>query len=346
MPESTIESNGLGRFIESMLPTGLTPFSFGFGGALFKQIFGKSLEDLVKSIFPSTVASVTKSGLTGQQIAENEYTAMREDTRYQRFVDDLDKAGINSAMLLGRSVQPSSSSPSASDSGTSIAGSFSNLLELATLPARLENLRAETKNTEADTDKKKSETEGQNISNQFAAELNRSALDSQAVVRELNRHQIHEVDAKIDNLEQNRQNLIVDMKKSIKEMSVMDAQISRIDTQNLESMADILLKRASASRIVSLLPYEKLYMSAKTDAERGAAAASFAQAAWQNGLIDAGYVETTCKALEITNSINEVKAALTNPNYDYDSAVLDTAGRAIMATISAMLNPIKGIVSF
>lgn len=340
-----MQSNGLGRFIESMLPTGVTPLSFGPGGAFVKALAGNSTEGLLQSVVPSAINSVTKAGLTGQQIAQNEWTAQREDTQYQRLVDDLQKAGLNPAMLFGKSAQPVSS-PSAGDNGASVAGSFSNLLELATLSARLDNIRADTQNTEADTDKKKSETEGQNISNQFAAELNRSALDSQAVVRELNRHQIHEVDAKIDTLEQNRQNLIVDMQKSIKEMSVMDAQISRIDTQNLESMADILLKRASASRIVSLLPYEKLYMSAKTDAERGAAAASFAQAAWQNGLIDSGYVETTCKALEITNSINEVKAALTNPNYDYDSAVLDTAGRAIMATISAMLNPIKGIVSF
>lgn len=340
-----MESNGLGRFIESMLPTGITPFSSGVGGAFVKALAGNSVEGLVQSVVPSTINSVTKAGLSGQQIAQNEWTAQREDTQYQRLVHDLLKAGLNPAMLFGKSAQPVSSA-SAGDNGASVAGSFSNLLELATLSARLDNIRAETRNTEADTDKKMSETEGQNISNQFAAELNRSALDSQSVVRELNRHQIHEVDAKIDSLEQNRQNLIVDMQKSIKEMSVMDAQVSRIDTQNLESMADILLKRASASRIVSLLPYEQLYMSAKTDAERGAAAASFSQAAWQNGLIDSGYVETTCKALEITNSINEVKAALTNPNYDYDSAVLDTAGRAIMATISAMLNPIKGIVSF
>lgn len=341
-----MQSNGLGRFIESMLPSGTTPLSFGVGGAFLKALSGNSAEGLLQSVVPSALNSVTKAGLTGQQIAQNEWTAQREDTQYQRWVEDLDKAGINAAMLLGKSVSPSNSTPSAGDNGASVAGSFSNLLELATLSARLHQIHADIDNTEADTDKKRSETEGQNISNQFAAELNRSALDSQAVVRELNRHQIHEVDAKIDSLEQNRQNLIVDMQKSIKEMSVMDAQISRIDTQNMESMADILLKRASASRLVSLLPYEKLYMSAKTDAERGAAAASFAQAAWQNGLIDSGYVETTCKALEITNSINEVKAALTNPNYDFDSAVLDTAGRAIMATISAFLNPLKGIISF
>lgn len=281
--------------------------------------------------------SWTQAGPTGRDL----WQAKREDTGYQRATADMQAAGLNPALMYG-SGQAAPSTPASSGQ----AMSLSDMLELSTLPARLENLQASTKNTEAATEKTKSETVGQIISNEFAAELNQSALDSQRVIRELSRHQIHEVDAKIDSLEQNRQNLIVDMQKSIKEMSVMDAQISRIDTQNLGSLADILLKRASASRIVSLLPYEQLYMSAKTDAERGAAAASFAQAAWQNGLIDSGYVETTCKALEITNSINEVKAALTNPNYAYDSAVLDTAGRALMATISAILNPIKGIVSF
>lgn len=39
----------------------------------------------------------------------NEYTAMREDTAYQRLVDDLRQAGLNPAMMFGSSASPQAS---------------------------------------------------------------------------------------------------------------------------------------------------------------------------------------------------------------------------------------------
>lgn len=137
-----IESNDTGRFILNMLPSGVTPLSFGVGGAFAKALAGNSAEGLLQSIVPSAINSVTKAGLTGQQIAQNEWTAQREDTQYQRLIDDLQKAGLNPAMLFGKSAQPVSS-PSAGDNGASVAGSFSNLLELATLPQKIRSMELE-----------------------------------------------------------------------------------------------------------------------------------------------------------------------------------------------------------
>lgn len=43
----------------------------------------------------------------GELDRANEYTAMREDTAYQRLVADLTKAGLNPAMMYGSSASPS-----------------------------------------------------------------------------------------------------------------------------------------------------------------------------------------------------------------------------------------------
>lgn len=45
----------------------------------------------------------------GELDRANQYTAQREDTAYQRLVDDLKRAGLNPAMMYGSSASPSAS---------------------------------------------------------------------------------------------------------------------------------------------------------------------------------------------------------------------------------------------
>ena len=118
------------------------------------------LDGLAESVGPQMLQSwlnkESGAGLTQQQIEENAYTAQREDTFWQRGTEDMQKAGVNPALLYGKGVQPTASP--ASSASASAGGSLSNMLELLALPLQLRQIRAVIENTEADTRLKSQKT--------------------------------------------------------------------------------------------------------------------------------------------------------------------------------------------
>lgn len=297
------------------------------GGFLTQKLGNQVGDTLVDTAGSYIGANMAPKDIQAAELQLQNQRTLRQ-TEFLDAVSSMKNAGINPALMYGSGANTSAGSAQVSNT----AGSLSDLIALATLPAQLKLLKAQTNKTDADANKAVSETKGQDISNEFAAALNQSALDSQKASRELTRAQYREVEQAIDNM-------------TVQKLKI-SAEVAELDSRVATQATERLLNRATANRLVQLLPYEQLELQARTEAEKNAAAYSAAQAAWQNGLIDHNYVELTCRALEIQNSIGEIEAQLTNPEFDgaNDDGFTKFA-RYMVAVMRAMLSPLKGIVS-
>lgn len=79
----------------------------------------------------------SQAHMTGAQKEQNEWTAMREDSYWQRNVEGMQEAGLNPALLYGGSASgPTPSASAAPASGMSL----SDMLELAAIPQKIESM--------------------------------------------------------------------------------------------------------------------------------------------------------------------------------------------------------------
>lgn len=301
-------------FVKSMAPTGVTPLSIGLPGAAVQAISGKSIEGLLNSL----VHSVTGSGLTGQQVAQNEYTAEREDTQFQRLVEDLKKAGLNPAMLFGHGAQPASS-PSASPSPN--GGSFSNMIELASLASQIENIKADTKFKEA----------------QAIESTSRSSLNSQL---EAFNERINPLRVKAQELTNNLSS--AQEKKIYSELGEIEAHIGLLikqaateDERKALVISQRLAEDAKAYQIYELIPYQIELSKAQSVASRAAAALSAVNAAYQNKLLNSDYLENMfsemsarARSADARAQMDEIKASIRNGTFGVrelgDNVIADT----------------------
>lgn len=276
--------------------------------------------------FDSVKGKYLGTNMTGQerQNAElnfqNQLRMMREGPQAQ--VEGAERAGINPVFALtGQSHTPSAGNTSSISSG----GSLSDLVALATLPAQLKLLNKQADKTSAEEDKIRSETTGQDISNEFARRLNEAEAQSRENAIQLTKAEIQQVYQRIEESK-------ADVVKKFKEVDSIQSEMDLRASQ-------ILLNNASAYRIRSLIPFERAEMSARSEAERAAAQASLAHAAYENGLIDNGYIQAMCKSMNAEASIKDVEAFYRDPTHK-PSAGIEHVVRSIE---SAVFNLVKFI---
>ena len=129
------------------------PNKYDFNGNVIGSVSDPSngIEDYIDSY----LKSVTGAGPNGLQL----WQASREDSAYQRGVADMEKAGLNSALMYGNGAQPSASS-----AGGSSSVGISDLLQLAMLPLQMQAMQADINNTNANTQNtiQRTRTEEQN----------------------------------------------------------------------------------------------------------------------------------------------------------------------------------------
>lgn len=143
-----------------------------------KAITGKDTPNFgsfLGSVASSLSGKYLGTQLTGAEKEANEWTAQREDTYHQRTVADMQAAGLNPALMYGNGA--SGASPSASVAPGS--ADPMSLIQLAMLPEQLKQMKAQTAQIYADADLKRadkvyreSQTNYQNLLNQYLPERN------------------------------------------------------------------------------------------------------------------------------------------------------------------------------
>lgn len=227
------------------------------------------------------------TGLTSAEQEANAFSAQEaqkardweeymSNTSYQRMVTDMQKAGVNPAMAMssGQIGTPSSPSPS---SVSPAGGNMSDLMSILMLPHQIKNITAQTENIQADTQKKSAETQGIHLDNSWKDYLNELDAESTKARTSLTRAEEKQIYQNID--------------ESIDRCAKLREETKTEYERRLLVESERALNEAKAWQIKELMPYEIALTKAKTDAEKASAALAFAQAAYQNGLINGGYLK-------------------------------------------------------
>ena len=168
--------------------------------------------------------------------------------------------------------------------------------------------RAAQKNIElanAQIDKIKADTQGVELDNEFKDKTMAARTESESLKNSMTRAQIKEINA-------NRDKITAEIKKVAAET---DSEIAK----KMLYEAETNLHDMEAKEIAALLPYKQLLMDAQTDAQKAAAAASYARSAIDNGLFEAGYVDNI-----IDQQCAEYRATLAGAErQEYEAAIAE-----------------------
>lgn len=304
----------------------------------------------------------TGSALTTAEQQANAWTASREDlawsrqmdaanTAYQRQVADMQAAGINPMMAAnssGAAVPSAGGSQSVSPSGASLnLGSIISALTGASVAQKQkEVLDSEIARNEADVnlknsqaDKNAAETKGTNIDNEIKALTKDAQIESASLKNQLDRSNVRLIENKSDEVSASVRKMAAETSESIERVAYLEASS--------------ILQRATAYQIVELLPYEKAYKQAATDNQKTAALLAAAHTAYQNKLIDDGYIDAFIRnakaeagSAESKEELDNIKAAIRTGDY---SKVHHQYGltRDVLSTLAIILdnfNPLGGLL--
>lgn len=186
--------------------------------------------------------------------------------------------------------------------------------------AQMKTLENQTKLANAQVDKMQEETSGLKLDNDFKEKTLEARKEGVELANQATKEQIAKVKQDIEESKKRVAKLIEETKSEIERQGLIVAQT--------------LLTKTQEKEIIELIPYKKNLMAAQTEAQKAAAAASYAHALYEKGLIDAGYIDKLCDDLSasireknsradanaIQAGINQWKLAVKSGNaYDVDS---------------------------
>lgn len=252
------------------------------------QSFGQTTNDPQKSGLVSFWNKLTGQGLTGAQVTQNAFQQQMADTQYQRGVHDMQKAGLNPALMMGSGASPAPS-PSGADVGSN--GDFGSLIQAMMLPQQLKQMAASIANVKADIELKKSQA---SLNRSQAASLEQNIwfdqilFDARKQGAELGNKLTSE---QIDNAREQRKLITEQIALAIK-------QAATEDEKRLLTQAQTALHYAQEREILELLPFRQALAEAQTEQARQAAKLSAVSVAYQSGLIERGELDKRIELVE------------------------------------------------
>ena len=282
-----------------------------------KQIMAYNQQEAAKQReFSMTVQKQQQAFDKEMWQATNEYNA--PDAELQRYRE----AGLNPLFYMGSGTGAQTiSAPAALGYERASMGQMTNPVStIFDTAVKAKELEISKKLADAQVDKMHEETGGLKLDNEFKEKTLAAREEGVKLANEATKEQIKKTSQEIEESKK-RVNKLIEETKDV------------IELQGLHA-AQAALNRANEKEILELLPYKQNLMSAQTLAQKAAAAASYAHAAYEKGLLDSGYIQKMCdnleaqakehnanvEAKEIANAINEWKLSVKNGNiYDIES---------------------------
>ena len=348
---NSMTADELSSRYDTGLPDSASPFLEGFADTHNQNWLG------------NLFAKYSGSRLTDAERQANAFTAYREDlafqremaaanTAHQREADDLRAAGINPMMTASGGTgaivpsMPVTGSVSPGSASLNLGGLLTGVLDLVLrakkLPAEVENLESQAEKNRADANKTTTETTGVQLDNEFKQRVMDAKVEGQKLANQMTRVQMSDLNSQIDNRAHDS------FLKSRQAATEEERQ------KYFESAA--ILNRANAYKVMVMVPYEQALASAETQAEKATAGLAMVNAAYQQGLIDNGYIDNLCDKVaseagiaKDTKEIADIKSSLrTGDFWSEDKGVTKWLGEHLMTPLVNVLdnyNPLKDVFS-
>ena len=243
------------------------------------------------------MAAQNKFNAEQAQVARD-WNLEQDNTKYQRAVVDMQKAGVNPALMMSKG--PISTQAATNISAQGATPAYTNMSAIASLAQSISQAKlndAQRRNLDTDSNLKEmqanyyynlgektyQEAVGVKIDNQYKDEFNQLEIEGKKLANSMTEERIKEVTENVNKLK-------AQTDLAIKQAATEEEKVRLMVTQEA-------LNKASANRIEQLLEYEKAYMSAQTEQAKASAGLMLVQAAYQKGLIDNGMIEATVKKM-------------------------------------------------
>lgn len=289
---------------------------------------------------------------------DRDFQEQMANTDVIRQFKQYEQLGVNPLMaVVGGSGSPVPSGASASY-GTGLSGSLPNMIKsmagpqisgLSSQVVQAQLLQAQKNNIEADTllknteaAKKSTEASGVELDNEFKRRVMDSKVEAQKLANQLTRDQSRDLNNQID--------------KRAKEMDLLVKQASTEDERKKYFESAAILNKANAYKVTVMIPYEQALAEAKTAAEKAVAGLSSVNAAYQQGLIDNGYIDNLCDKVaseagiaKDSKDMADLKTMIrTGEFWKDDKGVTKFLGEHLITPLAVVLdnfNPIKDALS-
>lgn len=245
----------------------------------------------------------------------NQYEAQRarewnlqvDSTKYQRTVADMRAAGVNPALAMSGGVSTQASS-SAQAQGANVDTPLFDFSQVAQLAMQSRQLSIQNKLADADIRVKNAEADLKEKDAKVRDDYNDLLMKGMKISQQLTDAQISQIKANISKIGE--------------EVELLKKQAATEEERRLLTAAETSLRKAmerktdqEVKNLVTLLPFQQSLMAAQTEASKASAAAQFVHAAYEQGLIDSGYI--TAMVREQNASADEKEVRKTAEEYEY-----------------------------
>ena len=282
------------------------------------------------------------------QIARD-WNLEQDNTKYQRAVVDMQKAGVNPALMMSKG--PISTQAATNISAQGATPAYMNMSAIASMAQSISQAKlneAQKRNLDEDSNLKRSQANyyddlGDKVTqetlmlitdNKYRDQFNQLEIEGKKNANAISEKQIKEVEEKINNL-------IADTAKKIAEAKTEE------EKANLYAQ-EAILKGAQAYQIFALVPFQQELMSSQSFAQRAVGKVHLVEAAFKQGLIDAGAIEAQVRQLNASASKQEIDAIVqqTLHTLGYEGAqVSNTQSQTFKNYSGAVADVINGLAS-
>lgn len=236
-----------------------------------------------------------------------EWNQQMDSTKYQRTVADMQAAGVNPALAMQGGVTTQASS-NATASAANVGPSQIDLSQVAQLAMQSQALKIQDKLANAEIRLKNADADLKEKDAKVRDDYNNLMMEGMKISNNLSEAQINQIRANIAKIGE--------------EAALLRKQAATEEERRLLVAAETSLRKAMENKtdqeiknMVALLPFQQALMSAQTESAKASAAAQFVHAAYEQGLIDSGYI--TAMVREQNASADEKEVRKTAEEYEY-----------------------------